>query len=723
MATYSNPIARDGDFADPYVLRFNGRYYLYCTNADLRCWSSDDLLHWTPEGPTIEPGTFGDLIPFAPEVTYDNGSFHLYTSPSGTGHRVLRADRPTGPFVPVTGNLGHAIDGHVFLDDDGRRYFYWAGDEGIWGCEMLSPTELGEPVLTGAFMHGWTEGPFVMKRDGRYHLTLTGNHYLSPGYRINAAVSDHPLHGYQDSPLNPVLVSTSPGHLGLGHSSSVLGPDLVSTYLVYHNLNPDRTRDLNIDRQVWSGDLLQILGPSRLADAPGAPDHSTNWGAGETDRWTVLAGELAEHLGTAGLHGPGEVSWRATGLTDRFTSEHTLASDAGRYGILAKDHGGHGWRIDLEPAGNRIQAFALRPGEQRLLASAELPAGYRHDVLHCYRLTAEGGRVCLLVDNRRQLEFQPGSSDGLSLGYHCAAGAMTIGYTALTHATEAAVLAAALRPVPGRFLATLAAEASDATGQPDLVLPPGTTSRHPLLVAAAGEYHLWLAGDFPAGAGLSVEVEGRCVELDLQCSTTMVTTRLWLDAGPRTLTVAASGQTIQLRTIGVARPGTAAEPGPGAPECSGTGKLTTGPSLVGDWELAATVQVELRSPDGHADLLFCASELAEGGEGDDADLGFDFLLGYSLQFHDDRVVLARHAYDEQRVAEREFVLADRHTVAVSRRGGTITAQVDDLDPLVLVDPWPHAAGQLGLRSTSAGIVLVTSEFTPIGSGVSQALLG
>ena len=45
------------------------------------------------------------------------------------------------------------------------------GDEGIWGCEMTGPAGFGEPVLTGAFLHGWTEGPLVRKRGGVYYMT------------------------------------------------------------------------------------------------------------------------------------------------------------------------------------------------------------------------------------------------------------------------------------------------------------------------------------------------------------------------------------------------------------------------------------------------------------------------------------------------------------------------------------------------------------------------
>ena len=32
QAYYQNPIAKNGDFADPFALRWNGRYYLYCTD-------------------------------------------------------------------------------------------------------------------------------------------------------------------------------------------------------------------------------------------------------------------------------------------------------------------------------------------------------------------------------------------------------------------------------------------------------------------------------------------------------------------------------------------------------------------------------------------------------------------------------------------------------------------------------------------------------------------
>lgn len=120
MTTYQNPIQKHGDFADPFVLRFNGRYYLYCTNPGVRCWQSDDLLHWTMMGEVVPEDEFPGLVPFAPEVVYENGWFYMYTSPHGLGHYVLRSDSPLGPFRKITPNIGHAIDFSISLTTTAR---------------------------------------------------------------------------------------------------------------------------------------------------------------------------------------------------------------------------------------------------------------------------------------------------------------------------------------------------------------------------------------------------------------------------------------------------------------------------------------------------------------------------------------------------------------------------------------------------------------------------
>ena len=134
--------------------------------------------------------------------------FYMYTSPAGNGHYVLASNSPTGPFEVISENLGLSIDGSVFIDDNGDWYFYHASDTGIQAHRMSAPNEMAAVSLdVHASMDGWTEGPMVIKHDGRYYLTYTGNHVFSMGYRIDYGVGDSPRR-FEPSEENPVLIQT-----------------------------------------------------------------------------------------------------------------------------------------------------------------------------------------------------------------------------------------------------------------------------------------------------------------------------------------------------------------------------------------------------------------------------------------------------------------------------------------------------------------------------------
>ncbi|WP_278600595.1 family 43 glycosylhydrolase, partial [Clostridium tertium] len=127
---------------DPYILRYDGRYYLYVSTHDykigVKCWSSDNLVDWKYEGlVTEEKKTLGA---YAPEVIYWDGYFYMYTSPAAKGHYVLQSDSPTGPFKLISDNIGMSIDGSVFIDDNAKWYFYYASPKGIMAAPMKSPT-------------------------------------------------------------------------------------------------------------------------------------------------------------------------------------------------------------------------------------------------------------------------------------------------------------------------------------------------------------------------------------------------------------------------------------------------------------------------------------------------------------------------------------------------------------------------------------------------------
>lgn len=728
MDTYRNPIARDGDFADPFVLRHDGRYYLYCTNPDVRCWSSSDLVAWELDGPTIAQDEFPGLVPFAPEVVYAEGAFYMYTSPSGDGHHVLRAEAPTGPFRAVTGNVGHSIDGNVLVDDDGRWYFYWAGDQGIWGCEMPSPTEFGEPVFTGVHMNGWTEGPFVSKRDGRYVMTLTGNHYLSTGYRINAASSAHPLTGYEDDPLNPVLISTEGSLVGLGHSSSVRGPDLVSTYLVYHNLNPDESRDLDIDRQVWNGRNLQVLGPSTSAPVPAAPDVVSDWGAGTTDGWVVRAGRLEARDDAGHLAGPqAHAVWRTAPVGEVLTAELNLTASGATstYGVsLGPSAGPSSVLLRVSRDDHAVTAVAGDPGGDTVLATSELPRAFAHDALHCWRVVSDGDTLRLSLDGRLQVSFPFAVAAGSAIGVVASGGTVRIGHCALTAEVDDAADRAAVKPVPGRFWATLAPEAAARAatttpsdgGYPSVVLGPDLSLTYRLHVQQPGHHTVYLTGELAAGDVLALAVDGRDEhEVRVDRATRVVSAGVDLGAGGHTVTLRAPAgrPVLALVTVASTAEGRHSAP-PAGQSLSGYGKRLLDPGCWDDVTLSATVTLRLDSQESHGDLILRATQLSEGGEGEDTRLGINFFLGYSVQLHADRVVLARHDYDERVLATAAMTIEPSlsHLLVVRAVGGRLSVDVAGTQILDVDDPLPHLVGHVGLRTSDAALRVEELSIAP-----------
>lgn len=708
-ATYRNPIARNGDFADPFVLRHNGEYYLYATNPGVPVWTSTDLVNWTRRGDSVPEGTFPDLVPFAPEVVYREGAFYMYTSPSGQGHTVLRATDPLGPFVPVSGNVGHAIDGHVFDDGDGRAYFYWAGDEGIWAAEVTSPSTFGEPVLTGAFMDGWTEGPFILKRGDEYHMTLTGNHYLSPGYRIDAAVSDSPMADYKPHPLNPILVSTESNVVGLGHSSSVVGPDLVSTYLIYHNLNADESRDLNLDRQVFHGGLTHVHGPSREALAPVAPDIEYRPGAAPSTEWLTVVGSLTSD--ETGLQvGPGgQARWSASVANGDFTAEYVLIPDdaAGSHGVQFDDP--ETGRLVLAAEIDRNASILRVLGAQGdQLASTHVRPSEIKGVLHTIGFTRVGARWQVAFNGRATLTLEGGPLGTVWSSVFSEGASARIGYCAQTHSTSVVADRTSVKPVPGRFPAdgpsAHARAALDSGSELPLqaiVLEAGEDIPFDLLVHGGGQHDVLLVGEFQANTRLDVISGVEVATVVAAKHDRGLSARLELGEGLEKLILRVRSGWAAIAMVSAIPAANEVESKTDV-SLSDYDKTLVRHTRPGPFSARATVQWS-DQPDARADLLFCASELAYGDEGNDPRAGHDFFLGYSVQLSADRVVLARHSYSERVLAEASADLTPGapHVIVVSSSGGHISVAVDGVVSLRAIDPVPHMHGGIGLRAASA----------------------
>ena len=113
--------------ADPSMICFEGRYYIFASMT-LGVWVSDDLVHWENHRlPADLP-----LYDYAPDVRVMNG--WVYFCASNRDHNCDRwrtRDILNGPFEKIEGSFPY-WDPNLFVDDDGRVYFYW-------GCSNITP--------------------------------------------------------------------------------------------------------------------------------------------------------------------------------------------------------------------------------------------------------------------------------------------------------------------------------------------------------------------------------------------------------------------------------------------------------------------------------------------------------------------------------------------------------------------------------------------------------
>ena len=119
--------------ADPSMICFQGRYYIFASMT-LGVWVSDDLVSWENHRlPESLP-----LYDYAPDVRV-LGDW-VYFCASNREHNCDRwrtKDILKGPYERIEGSFPY-WDPNLFVDDDGRVYFYWgcSNQTPIYGVEL-----------------------------------------------------------------------------------------------------------------------------------------------------------------------------------------------------------------------------------------------------------------------------------------------------------------------------------------------------------------------------------------------------------------------------------------------------------------------------------------------------------------------------------------------------------------------------------------------------------
>ena len=261
--------------ADPSMILFHGRYYIFASMT-LGVWVSDDLSTW--ENHRL-PGEL-PLYDYAPDVRVMGDWVYFCASRREENcDRYRTKDILNGPYEKIQGSFPF-WDPNLFIDDDGRVYFYWGCSNitPVWGVELDPntmqpkgdkrvlveghPFEIGyervgednsqfpateaeidaayaafhrqqgisedqvpeqlKPLIRGMFSRKpYIEGAWMDKQNGKYYLQ-----YACPGTQYNTYsdgvyVSSGPLGPFTLADNNPY--SYKPGGFlpGAGHGSTM----------------------------------------------------------------------------------------------------------------------------------------------------------------------------------------------------------------------------------------------------------------------------------------------------------------------------------------------------------------------------------------------------------------------------------------------------------------------------------------------------------------------
>lgn len=275
---YQNPLKDNAGEVrtnpDPYVMKFQGRYYCYVTDYDgIKVSVSRDLVQWELLGFAVQEE--GRKNYWAPCVVYAGGKFYLYysntpmESPETENEwlRVAVAAKTEGPFhYEKTLYRKFSVDAEVVKDREANYYLFYSTldvtDSALenTGSSILvdrlldfdevagKPQAVVLPTLEEEMLEwvsveeaqDWSivEGATYTERHGKAYLLYSANIYASENYYIGYALAE------KNGPINQLkwekypknytyyaLVKASEQVEGTGHTSLIKAPNNVDYWL------------------------------------------------------------------------------------------------------------------------------------------------------------------------------------------------------------------------------------------------------------------------------------------------------------------------------------------------------------------------------------------------------------------------------------------------------------------------------------------------------------
>lgn len=233
-----NPVIR-GFHPDPSLVRAEDHYYIATSTFEwfpgVCIYHSKDMVNWelishalTNDQDVNMMGIDSACGIWAPNLTYDNGTFYLmytivYTNRSrfkDTYNFLITAKDVRGPWSkPLMINCS-GFDPSLFHDTDGKKYVVnmvldyrmdkdrFAGID-VQEFDIEKGILIGQPQRVYRGSHrGFTEGPNIMKKDGWYYLVCAegGTEFGHCAVVLRAQNIYGP---YEECPHNPIISSAN----------------------------------------------------------------------------------------------------------------------------------------------------------------------------------------------------------------------------------------------------------------------------------------------------------------------------------------------------------------------------------------------------------------------------------------------------------------------------------------------------------------------------------
>ncbi len=427
-----------GDFADPTVIKSQGKYYAAGTTSEwaphFPIYSSTDLLNWEQKGyvfdkaPAWTSGSF-----WAPEYFFHKGTYFIYYTARRKSDNiscigVATSQYPDRGFIDRGVIIEHgkeAIDAFVF-NDNGQLYITYKA----YGLDKRPIEILGSKLApNGLKLLGQVfslmrddakkglEGQSFLKKGNYYYMFYSSGDCcgLKCSYDVRVARSKDFKGPYEKFDGNPILKENAAWDCA-GHGSFVAGPQ-GKNYYVYHAYNKESNvfggRQGMLAELQWTGKdgwptLTERSGPEQKVEIK---DNFSTQSLQKYWQWDFRNADpkVRQHEGKLYLSGkvkPGNLTGLVLTLrpaTNLFDAKVTVANHGGDLKGLAY-YGDANAALGVGIAGDSVLFWSVRGNKMEHLAAAGIKKGQSVDL-----------KLSLLANLSCEVFYKQGDEDWKSL--------------------------------------------------------------------------------------------------------------------------------------------------------------------------------------------------------------------------------------------------------------------------------------------------------------------